>query len=343
MQEVAERFGVRYVLEGSVQRAGDRLRVTAQLIDAVDGRHIWADRFDRTLSDLFTVQDEITKRILEEVDVTLTLGEGARRMHELVPDHECYRLLFLARANFHKNSPEGHAAAERFWSDLYKRIPGSPLGNANMAWIHWQKVMLGLSKDPELDFKLARQFADKMIANHPKPEFINYGMLALLDLWERNHDSAIANGRRGAQLQPGSAEANGLAGVALSASGHLTEGIALFERAMRVGPVYYPWIPMGLTYALMENGDFERAKSYADAILAADVEDVRAHPTALRYLAAMAVWEGDNNSARTFVERASALTPTASLARIKQGNSFRKNQAFADRFLDALRHAGMPE
>ena len=78
VQEVAEQLGVRYVLEGSVQKSGEKLRVTAQLVDAVDGKHLWAERFDRKLDDLFAVQDEITAKISEELQIELTVGEQGK-------------------------------------------------------------------------------------------------------------------------------------------------------------------------------------------------------------------------------------------------------------------------
>jgi TolB-like protein len=93
VQEVAERFGVRYVLEGSVQRAGDWLRVTAQLVNAIDGQHLWAERYDRELDNLFALQDEIAQEILVAMDVKLTMGSDANLFWERTKDLETYRLV----------------------------------------------------------------------------------------------------------------------------------------------------------------------------------------------------------------------------------------------------------
>ncbi|HIO60894.1 MAG TPA: hypothetical protein EYN39_03625 [Deltaproteobacteria bacterium] len=93
VQEVAEQLGVRYVLEGSVQKSGEKLRVTAQLVDAVDGKHLWAERFDRKLDDLFAVQDEITAKISEELQIELTVGEQGKTWRKEINDPELFRLV----------------------------------------------------------------------------------------------------------------------------------------------------------------------------------------------------------------------------------------------------------
>lgn len=343
VQEVAERFGIRYVLEGSVQRSGDRIRVTAQLVDAIDGKHLWAERFDRTLSDLFAVQDEITNRILVEIDVKLSLGEGGRRMHEILQDHECYRLLFQGRAQFHKWSAEGHANAERLWSELSRRVPDTPLANACTAWIYWQKVRIGISDDPQHDLKTARRYAHKMVTGHPEPVFVNYGLLALLELWDRNHAGAIANADLAVRNQPTSAESNALAGLAKAASGQPLQGIALLELSMRLGPVYPAWVPMAAAFEQMEVGAFDKAKNYCEAILAEEVPDIRAHPSALRNLAAIAIWEGDPETAQSYVSRLKEIDPDMRVSAIRDVMSFRQNRDFLERFLAALREAGVPE
>lgn len=343
VQEVAERFGVRYVMEGSVQRAGNRLRITAQLIDAVDGRHLWAERFDRTLTDLFSVQDEITKRILEEVDVKLTLGEGARRMHETLPDNESYRLLVQGRAAFHKFSPEGHSRAEILWSALYRRNPESPLGNACMAWLYWQKVRVGISKNPKCDFATTRQYLNWILDNHTEPRFIPYGLIALVDVYERKFDDAIKHAHKAVTSQPASAEANWLAGMVKAFSGEPAEGIVHLNQAMRLSPVYPEFVPRVLGTALMEVGNYDEAKRVYRTLLASHVEDVECHPQALRGLAAMAIWDQDRKGARHYVKRLLEIAPQFSLTSHLRENYFRKNQAFVERVAEALRAAGLPE
>ena len=119
VQEVAEQLGVRYVLEGSVQQSGKKLRVTAQLVDAVDGKHLWADRYDRTLDDLFAVQDEITEKIFFQMQVQLTSGARGRIYQKYSGGVDDMRLYKQGMKHFYAYSPAGHKEAERLWGELY--------------------------------------------------------------------------------------------------------------------------------------------------------------------------------------------------------------------------------
>lgn len=134
VQEVAERFGVRYVLEGSVQRAGDWLRVTAQLVNAIDGQHLWAERYDRELDILFALQDEIAQEILVAMDDKLTMGGDANLFWERTKDLETYRLVVQWCSHIQSFSPEGHWEAERLCWEVLQRQPDGVAANSAMAW-----------------------------------------------------------------------------------------------------------------------------------------------------------------------------------------------------------------
>jgi TolB-like protein/class 3 adenylate cyclase len=165
VQEVAELLGVRYVLEGSVQRDGDQLRVTAQLVDAIDGRHLWAERYDHEfgLKSLFAIQDEITQQILVSMHVNLTIGEDARRTWEAFGDLETYQRIIRARAHLYKNNPKDHRAAEKLIAEVYAGHPEIAAASLWMSWIHWQKISLALSEDPAATMAKAREFAENAL------------------------------------------------------------------------------------------------------------------------------------------------------------------------------------
>ncbi|MCZ6523512.1 MAG: adenylate/guanylate cyclase domain-containing protein [Alphaproteobacteria bacterium] len=342
VQEVAERFGVRYVLEGSVQHSGKQLRITAQLVDAVDGRHLWAERYDRELTDLFALQDDITQKILEAMHVELTLGEQAKRWREDAGDVEIYRLMVEGRAHFVTLSPAGHKKAERLWTAAYKRNPDGPVGNTLMGWVHWQKIFLGLSKDPEKDFAIAREFAEKSQSINEKNSN-NLLLLATLDLYARNHESAVAYAERALELSPAGGEENAISGFVKSWSGQPAEGAELLKLGMRYEPDYPHWFPTALALSLMMLGRYDEAKVIDNGLLASPTDDVRAHPIALQHLAVMAMIEGDQAGARQFIERLLAIRASASIASAKREIYIIKDQAFVGRYLDALRQAGLPE
>ena len=154
VQEVAEQLGVRYVLEGSVQQSREKLRITAQLVDAVDGKHLWAERYDRTLDDLFAVQDEITEKIFFQMEVQLTSGARARIYQKYSGGVVDMRLFKNGMEHFNAYSPAGHKEAERLWGELYEKNPEGGVANSAMGTLYWQKVWIRLSKNPKEDFAL---------------------------------------------------------------------------------------------------------------------------------------------------------------------------------------------
>ena len=212
VQHVAEQLGVRYVLEGSVQRAGDKLRVTAQLVDALDGRHLWAERYDRELSDYFAVLDEITNEILVAMHVKLTVGQDAKSYWKYSKDLETYRLIIQASALFQSRSLDNHREAERLIKEALVREPENSAANMWMGYLHRQKVQLGLSKDPKGDFAKARQFAEKALSSDEE-NAVAYLLLATLDLFAGDYETATAHADRALELSPSNGTTAGLGRV----------------------------------------------------------------------------------------------------------------------------------
>mgnify|MGYP002524932253 FL=1 len=158
VQAIAEQLGVRYVLDGSVQQSGGKLRVTAQLVDAVGGKQLWSERYDRKLDDLFAVQDDITNRFYEAMEVELTMGEQARNWAQHSNDPEEMRLLTQGRAHFLTFTPEGHAEAERLWGEALKKNPEGGTINLAQGWLQYQKIQLRLTMNPAMYTASAREY-----------------------------------------------------------------------------------------------------------------------------------------------------------------------------------------
>ncbi len=343
VQKIAEELGVRYILEGSVQKSGDTIRVTAQLIDAIDGKHLWADQYDKNLKDVFSVWDEITQNILVAMHLKLTRGGDAVsdwEMHKR--DREAYRLNIEGTVHFQTFSPTGHRIAERMFSELLERQPDNPAALTKMGYLHWQKVVLGLSKNPATDKKKARDFATKALAITDNFDQV-YLLLATLDNLDGSITAAYKNAKRGLELAPASGSSIALAGWIYSTAGHAEEGVRLLKLAMRTEPDYPQWIPGILSLALMKIGRNDEAMEVNDSILASRLEDVRAHGWALMRRAVFEVFSGDEAAARMTVQKLLAIQPTsnnAELVRFTQNDYYKE---FFDRFHDALRKAGFPE
>jgi adenylate cyclase len=199
LREVGKELGARYVLEGSVQRTSDRLRINVQLIDASSGRHMWAERYDRHVSDVFDVQDEITHRIVTELEVKLLHGEEARVWRKSTRNREAYDLYLRAR-EIHDRFTEADVAHAQ---DLYqKALELDPKFTMAMIWLGWTYFIQGDSgwtKDPTKSYHLAEHWAREAIKVDPALGEAYTALCSYLQTLER-HEEAIQACETAAQL-----------------------------------------------------------------------------------------------------------------------------------------------
>jgi adenylate cyclase len=343
VQKVAEELGVRYVLEGNVQKSGNKLRVTAQLVDAVDGKHIWAKRYDKVLAEFFAVQDEIAHEILVAMHVKLTVGENAANIwQEVNGDPIAYKQIIEGRSKFQTFSRTGNREAEKLYRKAYEKHPDSAATNTYMGWLYWQKTLLGFTENAEADKNKVRTFAQRAIALNDRYADA-YRLLASLDVAVKKYDEAIVNADHALALTPGDGAVMATMGYVKQVSGRTKESIVLLRNAMRYEPDYPHWVPYALVISQMMLGRYEEVKKSANDILTSETEDVRAHPGMLRMLAAIAVFEGDMTASHEYIKRLLELNPTANITPIKRRMNKYREQDFVTRYIDALRLAGLPE
>ena len=168
VKQVSEELGVRYVLEGSLQRSGDRVRITAQLIDALTGNHLWAERYDRDLKDIFALQDEITIKILTAVQVKLTGGGTSPRMPEKYyrgkQGLDCYLKLMEASGYFNRWNIEDNNMARRMVEEAIAMCPENPMGYIYLGWVYHHDYWLGNTKSPRETIEKGIELAQKALA-----------------------------------------------------------------------------------------------------------------------------------------------------------------------------------
>ena len=344
VQEVAEQLGVRYVLEGSVQQSGKKLRVTAQLVDAVDGKHLWADRYDRTLDDLFAVQDEITEKIFEAMQVELTIGEQARDWKKHLGSPDEMRLTIQGLQRFLTYSPQGHKDAERLWGEVFENNPEIGMGNLMMGWLHFQKIVMGWTKNPKQNIALARQFSEK--AHSIMGDGNSLTLLALLDAMTGNCKGAIEKAERAVEIDPSAGDATALAGGTLLQCGRPKKAAALFKLAIRLQPYHPKWMPNGLGKSLLAHGEYDEAEEVLSAIIQSDTKNVHERIKALTRLTVTSVFKEDFEKAKDYLKQLKKLAPNFSIATAKANDLSRgkmADQEFMQRYLDALRQLGIPE
>ena len=334
IQQVAEDLGVRYVLEGSVQRSGNRVRITAQLIDALTGNHLWAERYDRDLKDIFAVQDEITMKILISMRVKLTEGEQALRVRP-PRNLEAFLKVLQAQEYSQRFNIEGNIMAKQLAEEAIALDPEFPWAYYALGSAHMMDVWLGLSKSPKESLEKAVELTQKGISLDPK-DSRHYALLGYLYVMKRDYDKAIAEGEKAVALDPGGADTHAWLGMGLNYADRPKEAIPLFEKAIRLnpfGPTSY-FLNFGTSYRMM--GQYQEAITQYKKALRIAPNNIIAHIA----LAGTYSLLGRDEEARAEAEEVLRLNPKFSLESYAKTLPF-KNQAQTDRFVEALRKAGL--
>ena len=310
VQQVSEELGVRYVLEGSVKRAGDKMRITAQLIDAITGHHLWAKQYDQNLDDIFSVQDEITKKIITAMQVKLTEGEQARSAAKGTNNLEAYLKYLQANAYYHRANIESNALARQFAEEAIALDPKYAMPYVVLAKINLNVFWVDTSKSQEKSLAEASELLQKAIALDDSNADA-HGQLGFLFSLKRQYDKSLAQVEKAIALSPSSAESHyGLAKV-LTFTGKAEESIPEYKTAIRLNPIppnNYYW-SLGLSYASTEK--YEEGITWCE-------KAVRQEPDSLMARIMMTVvysWSGRDEDARAEAAEVLRINPNFSLER----------------------------
>jgi TolB-like protein/class 3 adenylate cyclase/Flp pilus assembly protein TadD len=340
VQQVAEELGVRYVLEGSVQRSGDRVRITAQLIDALTGHHLWAEQYDRKLGDIFALQDDITENVTMALEVKLIEGEQARIRRGKTDNPEAYEYFLRALKSGRRFTKEGISQARKLLEKAVELDPNYAHAWQEIGRMHYRDARFGWTDTPDQSLALAEKLAKKTLAINDS-DADAYLTLSVVYMARRQHDKAIAYGEKALALAPNSADIH--TGIALPFyySGRANEAIELVKKAMRLSPYYPGWYLPVLGHA------YRLAGQYKEAIEALESWRDRANPRSeLPYvmLAFTYVEAGRGEEARVAVAELLKRKPKASIEGYAKSKFFAyKDPAEIKRVLDSLRKAGLPE
>ena len=334
IRDVGRDLGVRYVLEGGVQRSGSRVRITAQLVDATTGYHIWAERYDREVRDIFALQDEVTQQIVRAMAVKLTEAEKVRLGRAPTEVLEAYDLVLRGTVERHRTTREGNAEARRLFVKALDLDPNYASAYLGLAWTHLQSWQLLWSTDRE-SLERARELGEKAIALNDTLVGA-YHVLGQVDLWMKEHDRAIALAERAVALAPNDADGYETLAEILGWSGRPEESIGQIRHAMRLNPHYpffYLWT-LGHGYYLTG-----RRQEALDAF-ARLVQENPNFPPAYAYRAVLFGELGRVKEARESWEKAGRLSPGASMLNLRDRIPY-KRPVDLDRLLSAAHRAGM--
>ncbi|NIS79878.1 MAG: guanylyl cyclase, partial [Anaerolineales bacterium] len=247
VQQVGRELGVRYVMEGGVQKAGNRIRINAQLVDAVTGNQLWAETYDRELKDVFALQDEITRKVVTEMAVKISWGEMARSWTHATENYEALDLYFQADKLFSRFEKESNVRARELLTKAIELDSKFARAIAFLGWTHMLDVRFGWAKDPAESFRQAEELANQALAIDDTV-YVAHGLLSRIYTGKRQYEQAIAAGERAVEVEPNNAMAYNILGYTMMLAGRPEEALVLQRKAIRLCP--YPPI-----YFLVEAGD----------------------------------------------------------------------------------------
>jgi adenylate cyclase len=236
VREVSQELGVRYIMEGSVRKSGDRVRVTAQLIDAKTDRHVWADRYERKLKDVFAIQDEITMNIIVALQVELTEGDQAALRARGTYNLEAYLKYLQAMDYFKQVSKEGNILARHKYQEAVALAPEYASAYAGIAWTYLIEPWLGWSESPQQSIALAMEYAQKCLALDESLSDA-HAALGCVYLVMRQWDKAVEECELAVSLNPNSADNIVNLAMVFRTVGRVEEALALLNKAVRLNPM----------------------------------------------------------------------------------------------------------
>jgi TolB-like protein len=337
VQQVAEELGVRNVLEGSLRKTGDRVRIAVQLIDALTGQHLFSERYDRELKDILVMQDEITMKILDAVQVKLTAGEDARLRAKGTTNLEAYLKLVQARQYMQTFNKGNYAVARELTEQALALDPNYASAYATLCRVQLLETIVGVYKNPREVLEQAAKLAEKAISLDDS-NALAHAALSGISVWLRDYDKAIAEAEKAVSLDPNSAYAWYVLGSGLEYAGRPQEAILFLNKSLRLTPIPVEtstFIRLGSAYRQL--GQYEQAEAvYKKALQLHGADDLLVHVG----LAGTYAMMGRDKEARAEAAEILRIDPTFSAIFFATRNPW-KDKKINDEYVSALRRAGL--
>ena len=337
VSEISRGLGVRYLLEGSQQKSGDQLRVTVQLIDAVEGRSLWSNVYNSDLGDVFAMQDEIVQRTVATVAQRVINFEGQKAIKSDEAKLTALLLNWKARQHLFSFTPEGNEKARLANLAAVEADPTQPYGYVGLTFVHINKYRWGWTdEDPIVELDAARNYARKAV--QVGPEYYDaHTAMAYMHIQEGELEKSVARFRKALELNPNDTSAMAALAEALTYSGLAEEAEDLMLRVVRLDPLHQDWIKWNLAWVQWHTRNCDEALETMNAMS-------EIPPMAYRVLAIIQMCRGDRSGASKAVEQLINFDPQYSLQDVLH-NYEGKYVVESDlqRVLNDLREAGLPE
>jgi adenylate cyclase len=266
VRQVAKDLGVRHVLEGSVQKSGDRLRVAMKLADGGNGANIWSEQYDRKIEDLFDLQDEIVRNVLIELQVKLTFGETARAMSRGTRNLKAWLYNIQAQAEAFKFTHHANMRARELFTAATEADPNWAHPVGGLAWTYYEAVRRGWSKAKQEDIRRGIELAQKTIKMDPN-DAIGYHQLGNLYFRMGKFEEGIALREKAVEVAPNNFYSSFGLAYLLAFAGQEKRALALYQRAKQISPLYPWWFRSAEALALHLDGQHKQAiKRYEESL-----------------------------------------------------------------------------
>jgi adenylate cyclase len=336
VQDIGRDLGVRFVLEGSIRKSGNRVRITAQLIDAESGGHLWAERFDRDLTDIFATQDEVVEKIVRALAVTLTQGEEKRLGRRGTANVAAYEAVLRARELLGGATRETVAQARAMYQRAIELDASYAVPHAGLAATAVSNYVSDWAEDPGAELDQAERWARRALKLDESEPFAHMALGHVL-LWRRDHDGALAEFRSMIALDPNFAQGHSATGLALMYAGRAAEALEAFALSKRLDPHYPSIVLHYLAQANFSLGNYgTAAKQLLERIARTPGTD-----SSRMMLAACYGHLGRIEEARAAWAELLKVNPDFSLEQRERVLPYKDPRDFA-RIADALAKAGLP-
>ena len=336
-EQVGREMGIHYILEGAIQKSGERVRINAQLIETESGKSVWSEHYDCVFDDTFAVQDEIIEKIVTAMDVKLVAGEQARVWRKTLRDPKALELLYRGFDYLFRMDKESMAIARQYFEAVADMTPKVAMGPTFVAFSHWWDAVRGWSKSAEVSLNSAGEWAEKATALED-PDGQGHIILAHVHLMKRRHDEALRVAEEAVRIRPGCANTNALYGNILLYCGRPREAIGRIKNGIRFSPVYAPWWVNILAAAYRDSQQHGLAISAAKEALRLNPGDRDAHVILASACAASGWMDVAREIAGTIVES----DPDFALSSYTTTQPYSDPETLAKIVAD-LRTAGLPD
>lgn len=333
IKDVERDLGVHYVLEGSVRRANNRVRITAQLIDAHSEGHLWAERYDRDLKDIFSLQDEVTQKIITALMVRLTDDEQKRLIKKETTGVDAYDYVLRGLAYINRFTKEANALAKKMFLKAIEFDPEYASAYSGLGRAHWMEWVFGWSQDPQI-LKRTHDVARKALSLD-KSNSLGHSLLGDVYLWGKKHDKAITEMEETLALNPNDADGLSTLGGILSWADKADEAEKFIKMAMRLNPIHPVWYLWNLGHVYFLLGQLVEAKKQFKKAVNQNPDYLPAHIYLAAIYSELDQQEDAQNEAME-IERLSPQTPVE----IWRHKIPYKDESKSDRLIKDLYKAG---